>query len=96
MLFFRTQSHTFAFVEAIFARTDKIVVLRFFCGDTEKVPVALYFNIVEKQPVLPSGVLNGHFVNKDDSLVRLNLKLSFKDASGLGLSDSSSGIAANG
>ena len=96
MILYRTQSHRFKFVDATFAGKNTGFVLRFYGGDATQPPVALYFRLVDKQPVLRSGVLKGHMINKEDSLVRLNLELSFKNAGSMALSDHSSCVAPNG
>lgn len=96
MLFYRTQSYKFQFVEATLAGKDTGFVLRLYGGASTRPPVALYFKLVKIQPVMHSGVLSGHFIKKDDTLVRLNLQLSFKNAGGMALNDTSTGIAPNG
>ena len=47
IIFFRTQSHSYAFIEATMA--EKAFVLRFYGSHSGKIPVAIYFKMIEKQ-----------------------------------------------
>ena len=48
MIFYRTQSHAYNFVEVTMAGGGLGIVLRFYGSDASKAPVAVYFSLVKK------------------------------------------------
>ena len=73
MIYFRTNSYQFAYVDVTMSGRNNTLVLRFF--GSKKPSVALYFTIVEKTPALESGSFKGQFTDENDALKDVSISL---------------------